>query len=93
MGAGLERHVQRRAARRLVSLVDGDPLGMRPSPRRRRPAPHDRPVFHQDRADSGVGGREAERPRSEIERRIHPAQILIGVCAFAFAHEAGASRR
>ena len=93
MRAGLKRHIERRAARRLAGLGDRDPLGMRPSARRCRPAPDDRPVLHQDRADSGIGSRKAERPRSQIERRLHPAQILIGVCGCAFAHVAGAFRR
>ncbi len=93
MRAGLERHVERRAARRLASFGNRDPLGVGPSARRCRPAPDDRPVFHQDRADSGVGGRKAERPRSQIERRLHPAQILMRVCGCAFAHVAGAFRR
>ena len=93
MRAGLERHIERRAARRFARLVDRDPLGVRPSARRGRSAPDDRAVLHQDRADSGIGRRKAERPRSQIERRLHPAQILMRVCGCAFAHVAGAFRR
>ncbi len=93
MRAGLERHIERRAARRLASLSNGDRLGMGSSAWRRRPAPDDRPILDQDCAHGGVRGREAKRSRSEIERRFHPAQILMRVCAFAFAHVAGAFRR
>ena len=93
MRAGLERHVERRAARRLAGPADGDSLGVRSSAWRCRAAPDDRAVFHQDRADGGVGGRKAERARAQIERRVHPAQILIGVRGRAFAHVAGAFRR
>src|SRR5580704_5484469 len=93
MRARLERHIESRAARRLASLADGDTLGMESSAWRCRPAPDDRAIFHQDRADSRVRGREAERSRSQIERRFHPAQILMRDCACAFAHVAGAFRR
>ena len=61
MRAGFEGHIERRAARRLAGLSDGDALGMRPAALRRRPAPHDRMVFDEDRADSGIGSGKAER--------------------------------
>jgi hypothetical protein len=93
MRARLEGCIEGRAPRRLAGAVDRDPLGVRPSPRRGRPTPDDRPVLHQDRADRGVWGGETERPRSEIERRLHPAQVLLGACVFSSAHEAGASLR
>ena len=62
MRAGLERHIERRAVRRFACLGKGDPLGVRPSARRRRAAPDDRSVLDQDRADSRVGCRKAKRP-------------------------------
>ena len=77
MRAGLERHIERRAARRLARLAERDDLGVRPAARRRDAAPDDDAVLHENRADRRVRRGEAERALAEVERRLHPAAVVV----------------
>ena len=93
MRAGLERHIEGRAARRLSGLGDGERLGVRPSAgrgrrrgrRRRRPSPEWR--------RRRVGRGEPERPLAEIEGGGHPAPVLVGIRRRRPGHCAGVSLR
>ena len=76
MRARLERHVERRAARRLPRLRERDPLGVRATAGRSRAAADHGAVLDQDRADGRVRRGEAERPLAEVQRGLHPALVV-----------------
>ena len=91
MRAGLERHVEGRAARRLARLGDRDRLGMRPPARRGDAAADDYAVLDQNGADGRVRRGETQRPLPQIERRVHPAKVFVRV--FRRSHCAEVSLR
>ena len=90
MRTGFERHVEGRALRGLPRLLERDRLAMRPSARRRDAPTDDNSIPHQNRANGGIGGGEAERPLAEIQRSLHPSPVFI-VAQVGRAHRAGAS--
>ena len=77
MRAGLERHVERRAARRLARLGEREPFGVRAPAGRGHAAADDDAVLDQDRADRRVRRGEPERPLAEVQRGLHPAFVVV----------------
>ena len=77
MRAGLERHIERRAARRLSGLSQRDPLRVRPPAGRGDAASDHRAVLDQNRADRRIGRGKAERSFAQIERGLHPAPVFV----------------
>ena len=73
MRAGLERHVERRAARRLAGAPQRLDLGMRPPARLGPAAPDHDAVLHHDRADRRIRPRIAEPAPAERQRERHEA--------------------
>src|SRR6516164_4178821 len=83
MRAGLERDIDRGAARRGAGFGERDRLGVRAAARR-RPAPADddrlRPIgADDDRADRRVGIGAAEVAPAETERRRHEPAVELAI--------------
>jgi len=73
--AGLQCHIQRRAARRCARLFEGDGLGMGP-PAGLRPAAADHlAMLDEDRADRGIGPAQRARAQRKRRRGAQPARI------------------
>ena len=74
MGAGLERHIDGRAARGLAGLRQRHRLGMRPAAGLGPAAADDHIVLHDHAADMGIGRGPAAAALAERDRRRHPAR-------------------
>ena len=99
MRAGLQRHIERRAARRLARLVDGEAFGVRAPARRGDAAPDDDAIAHDQRADRRVGRGEAERRAARsasaaaIQRSSSPARRRPLIAAGRALARRGSRRR
>ena len=91
MRTGLERDVNRRAARRFPRLGERDLFGVRPAARLSDAAPDEQAIAHDQRGDAGIGGGETEAAPAQAQRRGHPA--LIVVARRRENHRAGARGR
>ena len=81
MRAGLERYVNRRAARRVARRRQRQRFGVRAAACSRKAAPDDDAAPHDERADSGIRRGAAEIAPSQRQRRAHIVRVVI-----SFAH-------
>ena len=75
--AGLQRHVKRRAPRRLAGATQRLDLRMRPTPRLRPTAADNDAVLDDYRTDRRIGPGAAEPAPAKRERQRHEAGILL----------------
>ena len=76
MGAGLEGHVERGAARARSRLLEGHGLGMG-RPERAMPAlAHDASALHDERAHHGIGAHASAAPLGHAQRAPHERHLV-----------------
>src|SRR5882757_11559735 len=75
MRTGLQRHIQRGAARGLAGAFQGFGLGMRPSARLGPAAADDDAILDHDGADGRIGPGAALPAPAERQRQLHEALV------------------
>jgi len=92
MRTGLERHIERGAARGLAGALQRLRFRMRASARLRPAATEDFAVFHNDRANGGIGPGIAEPAAAQRQRQVHETCVFrLGHYCFRGAGRGGSS--